>query len=516
MTIKRVLISVFYKDGLVELAKFLHNKNVEIISSGGTSKVLEDNNIPTKSVSDITNFPEILDGRVKTLHPKIFGGILHKESPDHLKQINQHGIEPVDLVIVNLYPFEETISQPDCSFEQAIEKIDIGGHSLIRAAAKNFQYKTILVSPDQYDDFLSEFEENSGATSLEFRRKCAVTAFQHTARYNTIIAGYLEESAKGELGFPNEFTFQGRKLQTLRYGENPHQKAAFYTSETDNPMNDFEQLHGKELSYNNILDLDAALAMIREFKQDAFVTILKHNNPCGAALHEQQIDAYKQALATDPISAFGGIVGFNQSVSGKVAEEMRSHFFECIVAPDFSPQAMEIFIKKKNLRLVKYNPGKDRVQKYQIRTVRGGFLIQNADEFISDLTDAKIVTKRKPTDSEMAALDFAWKMGKHVHSNAIVFVKNNQLIGVGAGQMSRVDAAELAITKAGIAGNLTAETVVASDAFFPFRDGLDVIARAGATAVAQPGGSVRDEEVIKAADDHNIAMIFTGYRHFKH
>jgi phosphoribosylaminoimidazolecarboxamide formyltransferase / IMP cyclohydrolase len=514
--IGRALISVFYKDGLVELAKYLHQKNIEIISSGGTSKVLEENNIPTISVSSITDFPEILGGRVKTLHPKIFGGILHKDNADHLAQIDQHGINAIDLVIVNLYPFEETIANADCSFEEAIEKIDIGGPSLIRAAAKNLQSKTVLIAPDQYNEFISEIEANSGSTSLEFRRKCAIRAFQHTARYNTIIAKYLEGTLENDPGFSDEFTFEGRKLQTLRYGENPHQKAAFYSSDTTNPLNDFEQLHGKELSYNNILDLDAALSIVLEFKEDAFVTILKHNNPCGAAWQKDQLSAYKYALATDPISAFGGIVGFNQIVTGEVAEEMRSHFFECIIAPDFSAEAMEIFTKKKNLRLVKYKTDCGQKYKYQIRSVRGGFLIQETDDFISNVKEAKVVTKRKPTDNELKDLQFAWKIGKHVHSNAIVFTKNSQLIGVGAGQMSRVDAAELAITKAKNAENSTSKTVVASDAFFPFRDGLDVIAKAGATAVAQPGGSVRDEEVIAAADEHNIAMIFTGHRHFKH
>ncbi len=517
MTIKRALISVFYKDGLIDLAKFLQEKNIEIISSGGTSKVLEENGVPTISISDITEFPEILGGRVKTLHPKVFGGILHKDTPEHLSQIKEHGIESVDLVIVNLYPFEETIAQPDCSLDDAIEKIDIGGPSLIRAAAKNFKYKTVLVSPDQYGELKTQIQANSGQTSLEFRRQCAIRAFQHTARYNTVIADYLEGANGDDAGYPDEFTFQGRKIQTLRYGENPHQKAAFYASETDNPLNHYEQLHGKELSYNNILDLDAALAMVREFDpENAFITILKHNNPCGAAVNSKQVDAYKLALATDSISAFGGIVGFNQIVSAEVAEEMRSHFFECIIAPGFSPGAMEIFTKKKNLRLVQYDINKDKSQKYQIRSVRGGFLIQDTDEFVGNLKEAKIVTKRKPSDDEMADLQFSWKMGKHVHSNAIVFAKGNQLIGVGAGQMSRVDAAELAIKKARTAGNSTKGAVVASDAFFPFRDGLDVIAQAGATAVAQPGGSVRDEEVIAAADEHNIAMIFTGHRHFKH
>jgi phosphoribosylaminoimidazolecarboxamide formyltransferase/IMP cyclohydrolase len=339
-----------------------------------------------------------------------------------------------------------------------------------------------------------------------------VRAFQHTARYNTIISAYLDESEE----FPQEFSLQGKILQSLRYGENPHQKAAFYSSVYANPLDSFTQLHGKELSYNNILDLDAALAMVNDFDHDAFVTILKHNNPCGAAVHAKQLDAYKNALATDPVSAFGGIVGFNKRVSGDVAEEMRSHFFECILAPDFSEEALEIFYKKKNLRLIKFSPDARSAQQYQVRTVKGGFLVQDTDNMISDLRQAKIVSQREPSDEELASLDFAWKMAKHVHSNAIVFARENMLIGVGAGQMSRVDAAELAISKAKNAGNPTMNSVVASDAFFPFRDGIDVIAKAGATAVVQPGGSIRDEEVINAVNEHNMAMIFTGNRHFKH
>lgn len=511
--IRRALISVYYKDGLIELAEFLRSRGVDILSSGGTRKILEEEGIPCRSVTGLTGFPEILGGRVKTLHPKVFGGILHKEEENHLKQIAEHDIEPIDLVVVNLYPFEETIAKEGCTEEEAIEKIDIGGPSLIRAAAKNFYAKTVLVSPQQYPDLIAEMKTNEGGTSQEFRKKCALRAFQHTARYNTVISEYL---ARGLEKFPGEFNMQGIKLQDLRYGENPHQKAAFYSFGQQKPLNDYVQLHGKELSYNNILDLDAALAMVREFEGMPFVTILKHNNPCGAAQDFEQIVAYKKALASDPVSAFGGIVGFNQTVTEQVAEEMRSHFFECIIAPDYTDEALAIFEKKKNLRLLKYSTEKDQEQGLQIRTVRGGFLVQSADELVTDLARAKVVSKRRPDNKEMQTLEFAWKMCKHVHSNAIVFARDNQLIGVGAGQMSRVDAAELAITKAGGAKNSTEGTVVASDAFFPFRDGIDVIAAAGATAVVQPGGSIRDEEVIAAIDEHKMTMIFTGNRHFKH
>jgi len=510
--IKRALISVYKKDGLIELARELHRREIEIVSSGGTRKALSDNGIPNISVSEITDFPEILDGRVKTLHPKIFGGILHTNADQHLREIEEYGLKSFDLIIVNLYPFEETIAQKDCTLDAAIEKIDIGGPSLIRAAAKNYFYKTVIITPDQYHELLNELDQHNNDTSLDFRKKCAVQAFQHAARYNAIIADYL----KDDTAFPQEFTIQGKLIQELRYGENPHQTAAFYSTGFENPLDNFEKLQGKELSYNNILDLDAALSMVHEFDNQPFVTILKHNNPCGAAQGSTQLATYKKALASDPISAFGGIVGFNTRLEGAVAEEMRSHFFECILAPDFDPAAMEILTKKKNLRLIRYAKPANSPKNYQLRSVHGGFLVQNADDLRTDLKKCKIVSKRKPTEEELSELDFAWRMVKHVHSNAIVFAKDNQLIGVGAGQMSRVDSAELAINKANVSGNPTADSVVGSDAFFPFRDGVDVIAKAGARAIVQPGGSVRDEEVITAADEHDLVMIFTGNRHFKH
>jgi phosphoribosylaminoimidazolecarboxamide formyltransferase/IMP cyclohydrolase len=513
--IRTALISVYKKDGIVELAERLNQLGVSIITSGGTQKTLEDAGLKLKSVSQITGFPEMLDGRVKTLHPIIFGGILHTDAPEHLDQLTRHGIEPIDLVIVNLYPFEETIAQKDCTFADAIEKIDIGGPSLIRAAAKNFRFKTVIVDPEQYPELEAELDRHDGGISEPFRFRCAIRAFEHTARYNTVISGYLQEQDNAGPGLGTEFILAGKKVQDLRYGENPHQKAAFYVSSRKHALNNYRQLHGKELSYNNILDLDAALCMVREHMDEPVTVIVKHNNPCGAAQDPDSITSYKKALATDPVSAFGGIVGLNRIIDEKLALEMKEHFFECILAPEFSPEAIRILTQKKNLRLVTCDmaEGADR---FQVRTVSGGFLVQSYDDLLIDIRSSKVATKRKPTDSEWRTLAFAWRLAKHVHSNAIVFARADQLVGIGAGQMSRVDAAELAIAKASKTNNVLTGSVVASDAFFPFRDGIDVIAGAGATAIIQPGGSVRDEEVISAADEHDIAMIFSGYRHFKH
>jgi len=515
INIKRALVSVYDKTDIIDLAKFLVQQGIELISSGGTQKLLQENRINTCQVSEITNFPEILEGRVKTLHPKIFGGILAKGNPTHQQQLQEHDIERIDLVVVNLYPFEATIKNEDCTLDEAIEKIDIGGPSLIRAAAKNYHYTTVITSPEQYRELIEELDHNEGKTSLEFRHKCAVRAFQNVARYNTIIAQYLADFANTEQLFPYEFTLQGKKIQDMRYGENPHQLAAFYASQGKKPLNEFTQLHGKELSYNNILDSDAALAMVNEFSDPAAV-IIKHNNPCGAASDESLWESYTKALATDSLSAFGGIVGFNRPVDENLAKKMAEHFFECIIAPKFEQHALDILKKKKNLRLIIYNKERKYKQRYQLRTVTGGFLVQTVDDIITDITKGEVVTKREPTPEEWRSLAFAWRLVKHVHSNAIVFALGNQLVGVGAGQMSRVDAAELAIKKAQNAHHELAGSVAASDAFFPFRDGVDVIAQSGTTAIIQPGGSVRDAEVIEAANEHNIAMVFTGVRHFKH
>jgi phosphoribosylaminoimidazolecarboxamide formyltransferase/IMP cyclohydrolase len=512
--IKKAIISVSDKTGIENLAKFLTDNGVEIISSGGTFKALEKTGIPVTQVSDVSGFPEILDGRVKTLHPIIFSGILAKRNKDHLKQLDDQKIDPIDLIIVNLYPFEQTISKTQTTHEEAVENIDIGGPSLIRAAAKNYQFTTVIVSPDQYKELISEIGENKNQTSLEFRQKCAIQAFEHTARYNALISDYLK-SAFAVKTFSNELTLAGNKINDLRYGENPHQRAAYYSFSKDNPLNNFKQLHGKELSYNNLLDLDAALSITRDFDEN-FVVIIKHTNPCGAAIGETLLEAYNRALDTDSLSAFGGIVGLTDAVDGVLAEALSNHFFECIIAPGFTDEALERLKKKKNLRLLTYVAQKKDLFNYQLRTITDGFLVQSKDEAKVNLRESKIATKRHPTEKEWEALEFSWKLVKHVHSNAIIYTTDNQLIGVGAGQMSRVDAAELAVKKAEQSNHSTKNTVCASDAFFPFKDGIEALAKAGITAVVQPGGSIRDEEVIEAADDHNLAMIFTGMRHFKH
>jgi phosphoribosylaminoimidazolecarboxamide formyltransferase/IMP cyclohydrolase len=513
--IKRAIISVYQKEGLEDLASALEEKGISIISSGGTFDALQKAGIKAQKITELTKFPEILDGRVKTLHPTVFGAILAKRKSEHLKQLQEQQIDPIDLVIVNLYPFESTIAKPDCTMDHAIEQIDIGGPSLIRAAAKNFNYITVITSPEQYQALLQELDQNNGCTSQEFRQNCAITAFRLVARYNTIIAEYFQSLQVQPDDFPALFTFQGRKIQDLRYGENPHQKAAFYSCTMDNPLNNFNKLHGKELSYNNILDLNAALNIIKDFREPA-VVIIKHNNPCGAGRSDKLINAYQLALDTDSLSAFGGIVGLTGKVDTDLAELLAKHFFECILAAEFSSSALEILRKKKNLRLISYDKNYKEKYNVNIRTVCDGLVIQSKDNLRFDIRKGEVVSKRPPAEHEWRALEFAWRLVKHVRSNAIVFTNENQLIGVGAGQMSRVDSTELAIHKAKKSGHLTEKTVVASDAFFPFRDGIDVLSQAGATAVIQPGGSVRDEEVIEAANEKNLAMIFTGNRHFKH
>jgi phosphoribosylaminoimidazolecarboxamide formyltransferase/IMP cyclohydrolase len=513
--IKRAIISVYDKTGIEALARFLNDRGIRIISSGGTSKALEEAGIKTQQISDITGFPEILDGRVKTLHPVIFSGILAKRSESHLKQLSQQKIDPVDLVIVNLYPFEETVARKDCSLEEAVENIDIGGPSLIRAAAKNFDWTTVITSPDQYEDLMAEMVQNDSKTSLLFRQRCAVRAFEHTARYNALISEYLKSDGENAEEFSEEFTLAGRKVSDLRYGENPHQKAAYYSFSGSSPLSNFKQLHGKELSYNNLIDLDASLSIVKEFDEN-FTVIIKHTNPCGAARGDTLAESYQLALGTDSLSAFGGIVGLTGTVDKVLAEKMTEHFFECILAPGFSDEALSILTKKKNLRLISFSPDEKDDFKYQVRTISGGLLLQSKDLAHLDIRQAKVATKRPPTDTEWNALAFSWKLVKHVHSNAIIYTTDRQLIGVGAGQMSRVDAADLAVKKAEHAEHSTRQTVCASDAFFPFKDGIEALAKAGISAVVQPGGSIRDSEVIETADEHNLAMVLTGMRHFKH
>jgi phosphoribosylaminoimidazolecarboxamide formyltransferase/IMP cyclohydrolase len=512
--IKKAIISVSDKTGVEKLAKYLSEKGIEIISSGGTHKVLENTGIPVTQVSDVTGFPEILDGRVKTLHPIIFSGILARRNEEHLNQLKKQNIDSIDLIIVNLYPFEDTIAKKETTLEEAVENIDIGGPSLIRAAAKNYKYTTVLVSPDQYDGLINNMENNENHTSMDFRQRCAIRAFEHTARYNALISDYLNNAFE-EKTFSEEFTLAGTKIKDLRYGENPHQEAAYYSFSKSNPLNDFKQLNGKELSYNNLIDLDAALSIVKEFDEN-FVVIIKHTNPCGAAIGNTLLDAYITALDSDSLSAFGGIVGVSGEVDLPLAEEISAHFFECIIAPGFTDEAVTLLQKKKNLRLLTYLPQKKDIFGNQVRTITGGFLVQSKDQAQIDLRKAIIATKRSPTEKEWKALNFAWKLVKHVHSNAIIYTTDNQLIGVGAGQMSRVDAAELAVKKAKQAKHSTKDTVCASDAFFPFKDGVEALAKAGITAVVQPGGSIRDKEVIEAANEHNLTMVLTEMRHFKH
>ena len=513
--IQRALVSVSKKDGLIDFAKGLSEMGVEILSTGGTSKLLKDNNIPVIQVSDYTGFPEIMDGRVKTLHPLIHGGLLGKrDDKKHVEEMKKHGIKPIDMVVVNLYPFEETILKEGVKLDDAIENIDIGGPSMLRSSAKNFQDVAVVVDSDDYEDILAEMEENDGAISYDTKMKLSVKAFKHTARYDSLISKYLESKVEGE-GFPSILNLQFEKITDLRYGENPHQKASFYENIGFNKgtLSKAKQLHGKELSYNNILDLNAALELVREFDETAAV-IVKHTNPCGVATGNNLVSAYRKARETDPLSAFGGIIAVNKSVDEETAKEIASTFVEAVIAPDYDDSALAILKEKKNIRLLKLPDFKEKTEReYDLRNVSGGILLQDKDSVTLNEDNLKGVTNRQPTEKEWSAMRFAWKVAKHVKSNAIIYATNNETVGIGAGQMSRVDSSKLAAMKATkpIQG-----TAMASDAFFPFRDSVDEAAKVGVTAIIQPGGSVKDEEVIAAANEHNIAMVFTGIRHFKH
>jgi len=513
--IQRALVSVSKKDGLIDFVKGLSEMGVEILSTGGTAKLLKDNNIPVIQVSDYTGFPEIMDGRVKTLHPLIHGGLLgRRDNEKHLEEMKKHGIKPIDMVVVNLYPFEDTISKEGVKLDEAIENIDIGGPSMLRSSAKNFQDVAVVVNSDDYEDILAEMEENDGAISYDTKMKLSVKAFKHTARYDSLISKYLESKVEGE-GFPSILNLQFEKITDLRYGENPHQKAAFYENIGLNKgtLSKAKQLHGKELSYNNILDLNAALELVREFDETAAV-IIKHTNPCGVAIGNNLVSAYREARETDPLSAFGGIIGFNKNVDEETAKEIASTFIEAVIAPDYDESALAILKEKKNIRLLKLSNFKEKTEKeYDLRNVSGGLLLQDKDSVTLNEDNLKVVTNRQPTEKEWSAMRFAWKVAKHVKSNAIIYATENETVGIGAGQMSRVDSSKLAAMKANkpIQG-----TAMASDAFFPFRDSVDEAAKVGVTAIIQPGGSVKDEEVIAAANEHNIAMVFTGIRHFKH
>jgi phosphoribosylaminoimidazolecarboxamide formyltransferase/IMP cyclohydrolase len=514
--IQRALISVHDKTGLHELAKFLAARKIEIISTGGTARFLKEQGIAVTPIEQITGFPEILDGRVKTLHPKIFGGLLaRREVAAHLEQSQSHGISLIDLVIVNLYPFREVVAKPDVALADAIENIDIGGVALIRAAAKNFAHVGVITSPAQYNGVIAEMEITGGELAEATRRDLAVAAFAHTAQYDAAINAYLQgEIAADKL--PASFSIALEKIQDLRYGENPHQRAAFYRDSLsrDKGIGGAAQLQGKELSYNNIADADAALAIVRSFTEPCAV-IIKHANPCGVATGAALVEAYQKAKATDPVSAFGGIISFNREVDGETAAAVAELFAEVILAPAFNVEAQRILASKKNLRLLALSD----FQKWaslEFKKVAGGVLVQDQDTREDDEKLFKVVTKRQPTAAEWAALNFGWKVVRYVKSNAIVYCAADRTIGIGAGQMSRVDASLLAIEKAQRAGLSVKGTVMASDAFFPFPDGVEAAAHAGATAVIQPGGSVRDADIIAAADRHNLAMVFTGVRHFRH
>ena len=516
--IKRALISVTDKRGIVDFARELQIYGVEILSTGGTAAQLRENDIAVTDVSDYTGFPEMMDGRLKTLHPKIHGGLLSlRDNEEHVKSAEEHGIDMIDMVVINLYRFEDTVAKKGCTLEDAIENIDIGGPTMLRAAAKNYRFVTVVTDPADYSKILQEMKEHGGKISEATNFTLATRTFQLTARYDAAISNYLGTlTPEGKKEFPETYTMQFIKAQDLRYGENPHQKAAFYRErEMPSPaVSNARQLQGKELSYNNIMDSDAAWQMASDFELPTAV-IMKHSNPCGAATSGDDIlEAYKKAMETDPVSAFGGIVAFNRRVDKKTAEEIAKIFLEVVIAPGFDRDAVDILGTKKNLRILEILPSAGgRAADYDYRRVVGGLLIQERDSIGEDIKKAQVVTQRTPTEEEYQALDFAWHVVKHVKSNAIVFATKHQLIGVGAGQMSRVDSVKIAKMKANMP---TEGTVLASDAFFPFRDGVDMAAEAGVTAIIQPGGSIRDEDAIKAADEHGIAMIFTGRRHFRH
>jgi phosphoribosylaminoimidazolecarboxamide formyltransferase / IMP cyclohydrolase len=515
--IQRAILSVTDKAGLVDFARKLAGMRVELISTGGTAKLLRDSGVSVKDISELTGFPEMLDGRVKTLHPKVHGGILHRrENPSHRSAVAEHGIEPIDMVVVNLYAFEKTAARAGVAFEELIENIDIGGPSMIRSAAKNFQDVAVVTSPADYDTIAEEMAGAGGELSAATKWRLAQKAFATTAAYDSAIASTLERvSANGhfefhaEARFPPNLRLSFNKVMDLRYGENPHQKAAMYSDGSGAGVANCRQIQGKELSFNNIVDLQAAWELAQEFDEPVSA-IIKHTNPCGTATAKTLVEAYRKALECDPVSAFGGVIGVNRIVDGDAAEEMAKLFLEVIAAPAFNDAAKAMFASKKNLRLVEIS---DIPQKWVLKNVSGGILVQDADTRPLQETDLKVVTKRPPTSEEKRALLFAWKVCKHVKSNAIVYARNGQTVGVGAGQMSRVDSCKIGAMKAVLP---LKGTVAASDAFFPFPDGVEEIAKVGATAIIQPGGSVRDAEVIEAADRLGLAMIFTGVRHFRH
>jgi phosphoribosylaminoimidazolecarboxamide formyltransferase/IMP cyclohydrolase len=533
--IKRALLSVSDKSGIVDFARELSGLGVELLSTGGTARLLADNGIAVIEVSDYTGFPEMMDGRVKTLHPKIHGGILGRRGTDDAVMAEHH-IGGIDMVVVNLYPFEQTVAKPDCTLENAIENIDIGGPTMIRAAAKNHKDVTIIVDAADYDRVLEEMKANHNATRYETRFDLAVKTYEHTARYDGMIANHLGKlvsiNGKGDdvqggtsvagdrtpvATFPRTFNLQVRQVQTMRYGENPHQKAAFFVEQNApaGSISTARQLQGKELSYNNIGDTDAALECVKQFNEGPACVIVKHANPCGVAIGPDLVTAYDRAYATDPESAFGGIIAFNGELDGHTAKTIIDRqFVEVIIAPKVSQEALEVLADKKNVRVLECGSWDSSLETLDFKRVNGGLLVQTSDLLLTN--EIRVVSKRAPTEQEMKDLLFSWRVAKFVKSNAIVYGSENMTIGVGAGQMSRINSARIAGIKAEHAGLTVKGSVMASDAFFPFRDGIDSAAEAGIAAVIQPGGSMRDDEVIAAADEHDMAMVFTGMRHFRH
>jgi phosphoribosylaminoimidazolecarboxamide formyltransferase/IMP cyclohydrolase len=519
MSKRQALISLSDKTGAVEFARTLGRFGVEILSTGGTARLLREAGIAVVEIGDYTGFPEMLDGRVKTLHPKVHAGILARRDVDaHAKAMAGAAIPYIDLVVVNLYPFVQTVAKPGCTLEEAIENIDIGGPTMVRAAAKNWQHVAVVTDPADYPAIVAEMEAAGGAVSLETRFRLARKAFSHTAAYDGAISNYLTAAdIHGKrASFPDQINMSFAKVQDLRYGENPHQQAAFYRDLEPVPgaISGYRQLQGKELSYNNIADADAAWECVKTFDRPACV-IIKHANPCGVAVADGPLEAYRRAFKTDPTSAFGGIIAFNREIDGETAAAVSQQFVEVLIAPGVNPEARKVLAGKTNVRVleVAIAPGANALDS---KRVGGGLLVQGPDALNVQAADLRVVTRKQPDAAQLADLLFAWRVAKYVKSNAIVFCKDGMTLGVGAGQMSRVDSARIASIKAENAGLSLKGSVVASDAFFPFRDGVDVVARAGAAAIVQPGGSVRDEEVIAAADENGIAMAFTGARHFRH
>ena len=518
--IRRALISVSDKTGIIPFAKALQELDIEILSTGGTYKLLTSENIPAIEISEYTGFPEMMDGRVKTLHPKVHGGILARRDIDQAVMA-EHNIPPIDLVVVNLYPFEATVANPDCDLPTAIENIDIGGPTMLRAAAKNNRFVAVVVNPADYDGIVDLLKKNDGSLDQQTRFDLAVKTYEHTAAYDGAIANYLGGKLGGdeESNFPRTFNTQFHKTQEMRYGENPHQKAAFYVEKNPEEacISTSQQLQGKALSYNNIADTDAALECVKSFTQPACV-IVKHANPCGVAIADSPKQAYELAFQTDPTSAFGGIIAFNRELDADTAQKIvDQQFTEVIIAPSVSEEALKVTAAKKNVRVLTCGQWADnRAEDFDYKRVNGGLLVQDRGIHEISRDDLKIVSARAPTEDEIRDLLFAWSVAQYVKSNAIVYCKNNQTIGIGAGQMSRVYSAKIAGIKAADENLVVEGSVMASDAFFPFRDGIDAAAAAGIAAVIQPGGSMRDDEVIAAADEANIAMVFTGVRHFRH